>query len=625
MTDNLKILEKVNSPADLQELPMAALEELAEELRVFLINSVSKTGGHLAPSLGVIELTIALHYLFDFSHDHLVWDVGHQSYAHKILTGRREQFSKLRQQGGISGFPKPSESSYDAFATGHSSTSISAALGMAVADQQLGNNKKSIAVIGDGALSGGMAFEALNHAGELDVDMLVILNDNDMSISPNVGGMSKYLSRILASRTYATMRESSRKVLSNVPAMWEFAKRTEEHMKGMVTPGTLFEELGFNYVGPLDGHNVDELIRTIRNMSDLKGPQLLHIVTQKGRGYTPAEQDPCNYHGVAKFSPESGELITTQETKETYTDIFADWLCQAGEKDKELVAITPAMSTGSGLTKFAERFPERFFDVGIAEQHALTFAAGLVAGGKNKQGKSDKKVVVAIYSTFLQRAYDQLIHDIVLQDLPIIFAVDRAGIVGADGPTHAGAFDLSFLRCIPDLVIMAPATGAECTKMFNLAHQLKCAVAIRYPRDSIAVIENNEENQLELGKGKTLHQGKKIAVLAFGSMVEKCVAVAEKLDATLVNMRFVKPLDIELLKELAKSHDYIVTVEENATAGGAGSAVGEECVVQSLAVELLHIGISDNFTGQGSRAEVLAKQGLDSSGIMDSISKKWNI
>ena len=608
------LLDRILSPHQLRLLPEADLPALATELRNFLIQSVGRTGGHLAASLGTVELTIALHYVFNTPDDRLVWDVGHQAYIHKILTERRTAMSTLRQKGGIAGFPKREESPYDAFGVGHSSTSLSAALGMAAAATVAGIPRQVIAVIGDGAMGAGMAFEALNHAGALDANLLVVLNDNKMSISPNVGALSNYLARILSGRVYSTMREGSKRMLSHIPTpVWEFARRAEEHLKGMLVPGTLFEELGFNYIGPVDGHDLTVLVRTLSNLRALKGPRLLHVVTTKGKGYLPAEDNPCAYHGVGAFDPDTGELLLPKDAGPTYTQVFGDWLCDMAAQDERLVGITPAMREGSGLVRFSERYPERYFDVGIAEQHALTFAAGLACEGY--------RPVVAIYSTFLQRAYDQLIHDIALQNLPVLFAIDRAGIVGPDGPTHAGAFDLSFLRCVPDLVIMAPADEDECRQMLYTGFMLGAPVAVRYPRGTgSGVLVQRTMTTMPVGRAQIRRLGRRIALLAFGSMVAPALIAGEQIDATVVNMRFVKPIDHALIADLAHQYELIVTIEENAIPGGAGSAVAESLAALDLAPRILHLGLPDCFTGQGSRAELLAEVGLDAAGILRRLS-----
>jgi len=605
------LLNTINSPEDLRQLERKQLPQLADELREFLIESVSKTGGHLSSNLGTVELTIALHYMFNTPHDKLVWDVGHQTYGHKILTGRREAMKTLRMLDGISGFPKRSESEYDAFGTGHSSTSISAALGMAVAAKLAGSDSRAIAVIGDGAMTGGMAFEALNNAGTLDANLLVILNDNDMSISPPVGALNNYLAKLMSGRFYAAMRRGSEKVLKGMPPVLEFAKRAEEHFKGMVVPGTLFEEFGFNYIGPIDGHDLDVLVDTLRNIRHLEGPQFLHIVTQKGKGYAHAEEDCILYHGVGKFDPDNG--ITPKEGgKPTYTQVFGDWLCDMGEHDTRLVGITPAMCEGSGMVEFSQRFPERYFDVGIAEQHALTFAAGLACDGY--------KPVVAIYSTFLQRAYDQLIHDVAIQNLPVMLAIDRGGLVGADGATHAGSFDLSYLRCVPNMTVMTPADEEECRQMLSTAFHLDSPSAVRYPRGTGPGVKVDKTLQpLPLGKGEVRRQGGKVAILAFGSMLAPSLQAGEELNATVANMRFVKPLDEELVRSLAVDHELLVTVEENVVEGGAGSAVAECLANCGVMVPLLHLGLPDRFIEQGDPAKLLQQCGLDAAGIAASI------
>lgn len=614
------LLSTINSPIDLRHLDRNQLKTLATELRSFLINSVSKTGGHLASNLGVVELTIALHYVFNTPDDRLVWDVGHQTYPHKILTGRREEMSRLRKENGIAGFPRKSESEYDTFGTGHSSTSISAALGMAVAARQANSDRHSVAIIGDGAMTAGMAFEALNNAGETNANLLVILNDNDMSISKNVGALNNYLAKLLSGRFYDSVRQTGKHVLDIVPPVKEFARRAEEHAKGMVYPGgTLFEELGFNYIGPIDGHDIDTLVTTLTNIKALKGMQFLHIVTQKGKGFEPAEDDPNKYHGVSKFDPCNG-IAQTSSNKKTYTQVFSDWLVDMGSTDEQLMAITPAMCDGSGLNAFAEKFPNRYFDVGIAEQHALTFAAGMACDGL--------KPVIAIYSTFLQRAYDQLIHDIALQDLDVLLAIDRAGLVGADGPTHAGSFDLSFLRCIPNIIIMAPSNENECRLMLSTGYQYKGTAAVRYPRGSgTGEPISTALTTLPLGKGKiiresSLEKGKKVAILAFGSMLTPSLDASEAIDASVVDMRFIKPLDVNLIEQMAKSHDLIVTVEENSVMGGAGSAVMEAMQTQNLSTPTLCLGLPDLFIEHGVHETMLARCGLDSAGICNAIEKK---
>ena len=608
------LLETIDSPDDLRKLERGQLPQLTDELRAFLIESVSKTGGHLSSNLGTVELTVALHYIYNTPEDRLVWDVGHQTYAHKILTGRRAAMSGLRMAHGISGFPKRNESPYDAFGTGHSSTSISAALGMAVAARLAGKDNRSVAIIGDGAMTGGMAFEALNNAGAMDANLLVILNDNDMSISRPVGALNNYLAKLMSGRFYAAMRRGSEKVLKGVPPVLEFAKRAEEHFKGMWIPGTLFEEFGFNYIGPIDGHDLNVLLDTLSNIRQLEGPQFLHIVTQKGKGYAQAEDDCVLYHGVGKFDPSHG-ITAKPSNKVTYTQVFGDWLCDMAEQDARLVGITPAMCEGSGLVQFAEKYPQRYFDVGIAEQHALTFAAGLACDGS--------KPVVAIYSTFLQRAYDQLIHDVAIQNLPVMFAIDRGGLVGADGATHAGSFDLSYLRCIPNMTVMAPADENECRQMLSTAFRLDTPSAVRYPRGTgPGVMVQKSLQPIAVGKGEVRRLGKKVAILAFGSMLAPALQAAEQLDATVANMRFVKPLDEELVFELARAHTLLVTVEENTIQGGAGSAVAECLARCGSNVAVLHLGLPDKFLEQGDPVQMLADCGLDANGITGAIGKK---
>lgn len=606
------LLSKINDPADLRGLSIPELKQLAEELRQYLIHSVSQTGGHLAAGLGTVELTLALHSVFDTPNDRLVWDVGHQSYPHKMLTGRRDRMPSLRQRDGLAGFPKRGESPYDTFGVGHSSTSISAALGMAIAAQQQHSERRVVAVIGDGAMTAGMAFEALNHAGDLDANLLVILNDNDMSISPNVGGMSNYFAKVLSGKLYSSVREGSKKVLGVMPPVWELARRAEEHMKGMVAPGTLFEELGFNYIGPIDGHDLDTLVTTLRNLRALKGPQFLHIVTKKGKGFTPAEENPCTYHGVGRFNPESGKLEKKSTSGPTYTQVFSDWLCDMAAEDENLIGITPAMREGSGLVRFAEQYPKRYFDVGIAEQHAVTLAAGMACDGL--------KPVVAIYSTFLQRAYDQLIHDVALQNLPVLYAIDRAGVVGPDGPTHAGSFDLSFLRPIPNMVIMAPADENECRQMLSTGFHYDGPAAVRYPRGQGPGVKVEASLEpLAIGRGNIERQGKRIAFLSFGCLLQEALAAGAHYDATVVNMRFIKPLDEELLVELAADHDLLVTLEDNVVLGGAGSAVNEALAAHQILIPVLNLGLPDRFQDQGSREELLADAGLDSGAIIAAV------
>jgi len=614
MTDaaDFPLLFAIDDPVRLRSLSVAELEQLADELRRFLIRSVSRTGGHLAAGLGTVELTLALHHVFDTPEDRLVWDVGHQSYPHKILTGRRDRMGSLRQRGGLAGFPRRDESPYDTFGVGHSSTSISAALGMAIAARQEGSERRVVAVIGDGALTAGMAFEALNHAGDLDANLLVILNDNDMSISPNVGGLSNYFAKILSGRLYSGMREGSKKVLGTMPSVWELARRAEEHFKGMVVPGTLFEELGFNYIGPIDGHDLDTLTTTLRNLRALKGPQFLHVVTKKGKGFEPAEENPCSYHGVGRFHPESGKMEPKPASGPTYTQVFGDWLCDMAAADPQLVAITPAMREGSGLVRFSEEYPDRYFDVGIAEQHAVTLAAGMACDGL--------KPVVAIYSTFLQRAYDQLIHDVALQNLPVLFAIDRAGVVGLDGPTHAGSFDLSYLRLIPNLLIMAPADEGECRRMLSTGFAHAGPAAVRYPRGTgpgMPVPADLET--LPVGRAEVRREGQRVALLAFGAVLEAAMEAGEALNATVVNMRFVKPLDEPLLRKLADRHDLLVTLEDNVVMGGAGSAVNECLAREQALVPVLNLGLPDRFQEQGSREELLAEAGLTPDAIIRAV------
>ena len=603
------LLSAIDDPRDLRDLPQTKLPQVAEELRAFLVESVGKTGGHLASSLGTVELTVALHYVYQTPEDRLLWDVGHQAYGHKVLTGRRRRMDTLRQPGGLSGFLKRAESPYDAFGAGHSSTSIGAALGMAVAARRQGSGRRCAAVIGDGALTAGMAYEALNHAGDLDVDLLVVLNDNDMSISPNVGGMSNYLARLLSGPVYSGMRESGKRVLKRLPPFDELARRAEEHLKGMVMPGTLFEELGFNYIGPIDGHDLPTLVAALRNLRERQGPQFLHIVTQKGKGYPPAEAKPLTYHGVGRYDPSNGKLHKGTPTGPSYSNIFGDWLCTAAEREPRMVAITPAMCTGSGMTKFAESYPDRFFDVGIAEQHALTLAAGMACDGL--------RPVVAIYSTFLQRAYDQLIHDVALQNLPVLFAIDRAGFVGADGATHDGIFDLSYLRCIPNLTVMTPGDEESCRRMLATGLALDGPSAVRYPRGTgPGIVPSGDDEPLEVGKGEVRREGGRVALLAFGSMVQTALEVGEALDATVVDMRFAKPLDVALIERMAAGHELLVTLEENVVAGGAGSGVAEHLHASAGEARLLQIGIPDRFFPHGTPAGVLASAGLDPASVL---------
>jgi 1-deoxy-D-xylulose-5-phosphate synthase len=603
------LLDTINCPAQLRELERKQLPQLAEELRSFLVESVSRTGGHFSSNLGTVELTVALHYVFDTPDDQLVWDVGHQTYAHKVLTGRREGMASLRMHGGVSGFPKRSESEYDTFGVGHSSTSISAALGMALAAKLKGETRRTVAIIGDGAMSAGQAFEALNNAGVADADMLVILNDNDMSISQPVGALNKYLARLFSGSAFNAARKAGEKVLGVSPSLLEFANRFEEHVKGMLTPGTLFEELGFNYIGPIDGHDLDSLVPTLQNMQKLKGPRFLHVITKKGQGYKLAEADPILYHGVSKFQPEVGIEGVKAGSKPTYTQVFGDWLCDMAAADPRLVGITPAMGEGSGMMRFAELFPERYFDVGIAEQHAITFAAGLACAGM--------RPIVAIYSTFLQRAYDQLLHDVALQKLPVVFALDRGGLVGADGPTHHGSFDLSFLTCIPNMVVMAPADEDECRKMLTTAYRIDGPSAVRYPRGSGPGVRAGQSlTELPVGRGEIRRQGKGIALLAFGSMLAPSLEAAGELDATVANMRFVKPIDRELIIELAREHSLLISVEENALIGGAGSEVARVLHEISSTVRFVRLGLPDRFIDHGDQALLLAEVGLDMEGIV---------
>ncbi|MEE4290613.1 MAG: 1-deoxy-D-xylulose-5-phosphate synthase [Cycloclasticus sp.] len=605
-------LDKVNLPSDLRQLSEGELISLSHELREFLISSVSKSGGHLSAGLGTVELTIALHYVFDTPNDKLIWDVGHQAYPHKILTGRKDRISTIRKKNGITPFVTRTESEYDAFGVGHSSTSISAALGMAIAAAINNDEKRTIAIIGDGGITGGMAFEALNHAGALDANLLVILNDNDMSISPNVGAMKNYLAKILSGKFYTTVKKGSKKVMSNMPSVWELARRTEEHVKGMIIPGTLFEELGFNYIGPIDGHDLPTLIQTLSNLKDLQGPQFLHVVTQKGKGYSPAEADPVGYHGVSTFDPDRENLPKKAPSSPTYTEVFGQWLCDIANDNDKIVGITPAMREGSGLVQFEQEHPDRYFDVGIAEQHAVTLAAGMACEGL--------KPIVAIYSTFLQRGYDQLIHDVALQNLPVLFAIDRAGLVGPDGPTHSGSYDFSYLRCLPNMVIMAPADENECRQMLTTGIHYDGPVAVRYPRGKgpgVAISDTLE--CIEIGQAIKVREGKDIALLAFGSTVTSAIKVAEELNATVINMRFVKPLDGKMIKEIASTHGTLFTLEDNVVKGGAGSGVNEFINQYSINVNVFNIGLPDLNLEHGSREELLEEAGLDVVGIKKSI------
>ncbi|MBS4687475.1 1-deoxy-D-xylulose-5-phosphate synthase [Aeromonas sobria] len=610
---NFPNLALADTPIELRSLPKDRLPVLCNELREYLLRSVSRSSGHFASGLGTVELTVALHYVYNTPFDRLIWDVGHQAYPHKILTGRRDRIHTIRQKDGLHPFPWRDESEYDVLSVGHSSTSIGAALGMAVAAESEGLGRKVVAVIGDGAITAGMAFEALNHAGDVHKDMLVILNDNEMSISENVGALNNHLARVMSGKLYTTIREGGKKVLAGLPPVKELAKRAEEHLKGMVVPGTLFEEFGFNYIGPIDGHDIEALVETLRNMRNLKGPQLLHVKTKKGKGYEPAEKDPIGYHAVPKFNPDECSLPKASGAKPTFSAIFGQWLCDMAAKDEKLVGITPAMREGSGLVKFSQQYPDRYFDVAIAEQHAVTFAAGLAI--------ADKKPVVAIYSSFLQRAYDQVIHDVALQDLPVLFAIDRAGLVGADGPTHQGAFDISFLRTVPNLVVMTPSDENECRQMLYTGYLHQGPAAVRYPRGSSLsdAPVSSEMQALELGKGRIVREGKGTAILAFGTLLHAAKATAEALDATLVDMRFVKPMDEALVLSLAASHDHFVTIEDNAIMGGAGSAVNELLMRNKQCKPVLNLGLPDRFVEQGTQQEIYALLGLDDAGIQLSI------
>ncbi|MEE9328470.1 MAG: 1-deoxy-D-xylulose-5-phosphate synthase [Cocleimonas sp.] len=614
------LLDNINSPVDLKKLEVEELPRLCEEIRNFLLESVSKSGGHLASGLGALELTVAIHYVYDTPHDRLVWDVGHQAYVHKLLTGRRDLLNTIKKKGGLCGFPRREESKYDDFGVGHSSTSISAALGMALAAKHKGIDRHSIAVIGDGAMTAGMAYEALNHAGVIDTEMLVILNDNDMSISPNVGGLSKYLARLLSGNFYSTMRENSKKILAKTPVMKRFARRAEEHTKGMIMPSaTLFEEMGFVYYGPVDGHDVIELVKILNNLKDINEPKFLHVVTQKGKGYRPAEEDPIAYHAVSEFDLKSGikKKGGSNSTTPTYTDVFGRWICDMAIEDDKLVAITPAMCEGSGLVEFSKEFPGRYYDVAIAEQHAVTLAAGMACEGL--------KPVVAIYSTFLQRAYDQLIHDVALQNLAVVFAIDRAGLVGSDGPTHSGNYDLSYLRCIPNMIVMAPSTEDECRQMLYTAYLQDCPTAVRYPRGKgIGEVPKADMKKIEIGKGKQILKGKNIAILLFGSLLDEAIYAAEELGATLINMRFVKPIDEELVSNLARNHSLIITLEDNAIKGGAGSAVNEFLNNKNITVSILNLGIPDEYIEHATREEQLKEIGLCGVGIVEKTRDYFN-
>ncbi|MGM7318850.1 1-deoxy-D-xylulose-5-phosphate synthase [Idiomarina sp. ST10R2A5] len=612
MTQQYPLLDKINLPADLRRLSRSQLPDLCAEIRQFLLTSVSQSSGHLASGLGTVELTVALHYIYHTPEDKLVWDVGHQAYPHKILTGRKQQLHSIRQKDGLHPFPWREESEYDVLSVGHSSTSISAALGLAVAAQRQSLRQKVVSIIGDGAMTAGMAFEAMNHAGDIKPDMLVVLNDNDMSISENVGALNHHFARLLSGRFYTSLREGSKKLLSPLPHIRHFASRAEEHMKGMMAPGTIFEELGFNYIGPIDGHDVDTLVETLSNMRDLKGPQLLHIVTQKGKGYKPAEKDPIGYHGVPKFDPAESSLPKKAAGVPSYSEIFGQWLCDTASGDPSLMAVTPAMREGSGMVEFSQRFPKQYFDVAIAEQHSVTYAAGLAIAGM--------KPVVAIYSTFLQRGYDQLIHDVALQNLDVLFAIDRAGIVGADGPTHQGAFDLSYLRCIPNMLVMAPSTEQECLDMLTTGYQHKGPAAVRYPRGAGVGLELRQGKAIEIGKAVTVKKGQDVAFLNFGTLLPEVKEAASAFNATVIDMRFVKPLDTNCVDELMKDHSVLVTVEENVVAGGAGSAVSEYVAQHKVRPQVLNIGLPDEFIKHGSQSEVREEIGLDAKGIQSQVS-----
>jgi len=617
LANDFPILSQIQDPADLRALPRSELVAAADELRRYLIHTVSRMGGHFAAGLGTVELTVALHYVFNTPHDRLVWDVGHQAYPHKVLTGRRDSLRTIKQRGGLAPFPARSESEYDTFGVGHSSTSISAALGMAIGAAARGEKRRVVAVIGDGAMTAGMAFEAINHAGSLNVNLLTILNDNDMSISNNVGAMSNYFARVLSGKLYANLREGGKKVLRQMPTVWELARRSEAHMKGMILPGTIFEEMGLNYIGPVDGHDLNALLVTLENMRDLKGPQLLHVVTRKGKGYAPAEADPIKWHGPGPFDPASATIFKEKSTGPNYSQVFGQWIGDMAARDPRIVAITPAMREGSGLVEFEKKFPDRYFDVGIAEQHAVTFAAGLACEGM--------RPVVAIYSSFLQRAYDQLIHDVALQSPPVVFAVDRAGLVGGDGATHQGSFDLSFMRCIPGMVIMTPSNEDECRQMLYTASTLDVPAAVRYPRGTgPGVPVQAEMRALPVGRGVVLREGRSgLALLAFGSLVASAERIGERLDATVVNMRYVRPIDEDLIARIAAKNRHVITLEENVVAGGAGSAVGEVLAAQGHHVSLLHIGIPDRPIAHGSREDCLAEAGLDFVSLERQIDAWW--
>ena len=613
------LIARLESPADLRALPQGELTTVSGELRRYLIDTVSQMGGHFAAGLGAVELTVALHYVFDTPHDRLVWDVGHQAYPHKVLTGRRDALRTIKLKDGLAPFPTRGESEYDTFGVGHSSTSISAALGMAIAASRKGESRRVVAVIGDGAMSAGLAWEALNHAGSMDVDLLVVLNDNDMSISENVGAFSNYFARVLSGKLYATLREGSKKVLSRMPTVWELARRSEEHVKGMVLPGTIFEEMGFNYIGPVDGHDVSALVATLKNLRDLKGPQFLHVITRKGKGYAPAEADPIKWHGPGPFDAKSGVIYKDKASGPSYSQVFGQWLCDVAAADPRIVGITPAMREGSGLVEYSKRFPGRYFDVAIAEQHAVTLAAGMACEGL--------RPVVAIYSTFLQRAYDQLIHDVALQNLPVTFAIDRAGLVGGDGATHQGSYDLSYLRCIPNLLVMAPADENECRQMLYTAAESGQPAAVRYPRgQGPGVAIETTMRTMPIGRAQVRREGRSgLAIMAVGAMVPLCERVADKLDATLVNLRFVKPLDEELIVRIATTHAALVTVEENVVAGGAGGAINELLAAAGLGVPTLNLGIPDRFIEHGTREDCLASAGLDAASLETAITRWWRV
>ncbi len=618
--DKYPLLDQIGTPADLRKLDLEQLPQVADELRNYLLQEISKSGGHFSAGLGCVELTVALHYCYETPNDRIVWDVGHQAYPHKILTGRRERIGTIKKTGGLAPFPKRTESEFDTFGVGHSSTSISAGLGMALASAHKNEQRRVVSVIGDGAMTAGMAFEALNHGGSLDPNMLVVLNENQMSISPNVGAMTKVLARMMSGPTVTHIRERGKRLMHRDSRVWRFMSRWEEHVKGMIVPSTLFEELGFNYLGPIDGHDLPVLVRTLQTIQTVEGPNLLHIITSKGKGYEPAEKDPVKYHAVSPFDPQTGIVAKTPAVKPppTYTQVFGQWLCDMAERDDSLLAITPAMREGSGLVEFAERYPSRYFDVSIAEQHAVTLAAGMACEGVHP--------VVAIYSTFLQRAYDQLIHDVALQNLPVLFAIDRAGLVGSDGPTHAGSFDLTYLRCIPNMLIMAPSDENECRQMLYTGFRQQGPVAVRYPRGTgPGKAVETEMRELPIGKAEVVKRGRDVVILAFGSTLQACGEVATRIGASLVNMRFVKPLDAEIIQEMAHSHNLVVTVEENAVLGGAGSGVNELLAATGGSFNLLNIGIPDRYIEHGSRQDCLAMAGLDANGIFNQVKKRLDI